>query len=64
MPLAAEGKELQVLLYIALGLLAWLALSVAVTPLLGGLMRDCDVEEERNSIPVLRAKAQQSKACR
>jgi len=57
LPSAAEGKELQVL-FVALGLLIWVAVSVAVAPLLGGLMRGCDVEERRNSLAVLRAKAQ------
>ena len=58
MPSAAGGKKYKVLSFIALGLLIWVAVSVAVTPLLGGLMRRCDVEEQRNSVAVLRAKAQ------
>jgi F0F1-type ATP synthase membrane subunit b/b' len=47
-----------VLLLVALALLVWIAVSLAVGPLLGALLRRCDVEEQRNSVGMLRAKAQ------
>jgi len=47
-----------VLLFVVVGLLIWIAVSVAVGPLLGAALRGCEVEELRNSVPVLRAKAQ------
>lgn len=46
------------LLLVAVGLLIWIAVSLVLAPLLGLLLRRCEVEERRYSVPFLRAKAQ------
>jgi hypothetical protein len=47
-----------VLLLVAVGLLIWVALSFVLAPLMGMVLRRCEVEERRYSAPFLRAKAQ------
>ena len=46
------------LLFVALGLLIWVAVSFAVAPLLGFAMRRCEIAERLNSVEMLRSKAQ------
>ena len=46
------------LLFIALGLLCWFAVSFAVAPLVGMALRRCDVYERQLSPATLRARAQ------
>jgi len=53
-----EGKNYKVLLFVALGLLIWVAVSFAVAPLLGFAMRRCEIAERLNSVEMLRSKAQ------
>jgi hypothetical protein len=47
-----------VLSLVALGLLIWFAVSFVVAPVLGAALRRCEVQEQHNSVAVLRAKAQ------
>jgi hypothetical protein len=45
-------------LFVALGLLVWLAVSFALAPLMGLALRRCALEERLNAVEVLQAKAQ------
>jgi len=47
-----------VLLFVALGLLCWFAVSFAVAPVIGLALRRCDRFERELSPAMLRAKAQ------
>ncbi|MBV8162006.1 MAG: hypothetical protein JO265_13875 [Acidimicrobiia bacterium] len=57
-PFADTGKKYKVMLLVALALLVWFAVSLASAPVLGLALRRCDEHERRNSVAVLRAKAQ------
>ena len=46
------------LLFVAFGLICWVAVSFAVAPLVGLALRRCDRLEQARAVAVLRAKAQ------
>ena len=56
--LVLEGKNSKVLLFVAFGLICWVAVSFAVAPLVGLALRRCDRLEQARAVAVLRAKAQ------
>jgi len=45
-------------MFIAIGLLIWVALSFVLAPLLAIALRRCEVQEVRNSAAALRSRAQ------
>jgi hypothetical protein len=45
-------------MFVALALLIWVALSFALAPLLGMMLRRCEVQEQRYSAGAMRSRAQ------